>query len=148
MCVPLSFFFPPATLSGLWSDLQVWPGAGCVGGRWKGIVLFGPSRQDLLQSTARCSKANHHSPPPTVQQIAYHREVGREIVGLLFWLRTTRFTYSKTLKALVLNFRTALRSVTRMYSAHSGIGRERKLTLIITLTFTYITSVNTYKLWD
>ena len=28
----------------------------------------------------------------------------------------TRFTYSKTLKALVLNFRTALRSVTRMYS--------------------------------
>ena len=50
---------------------------------------------------------------------------------------TTRFTYSKTLKALVLNFRTALRSVTRMYSAHSGIdsgiGRKRKLTLIITL---------------
>ena len=28
----------------------------------------------------------------------------------------TRFTYSKTLKALVLNFRTVLRSVTRMYS--------------------------------
>ena len=44
-----------------------------------------------------------------------------------------------TLKALVLNqFRTALRSVTRMYSAHSGIdsgiGRKRKLILIITLT--------------
>ena len=50
----------------------------------------------------------------------------------------TRFTYSKRLKALVLNFRTELRSVTRMYSAHSGIdsriGRKRKLTLIITLT--------------
>ena len=50
---------------------------------------------------------------------------------------TIRFTYSKTLKALILNFRTALRSVTRMYSAHSGIdfgiGRERKLTLTLTL---------------
>ena len=77
--------------------------------------------------------------------------------------RFTRFTYSKPLKALVLNFRNALRSVTRMYSAHSGIdsgiGRKRKLTLIITLTlililtlaltltlilkFTYITSVIT-----
>ena len=43
---------------------------------------------------------------------------------------STRFTYSKTLKALVLNFRTALRSVTRMYSAHSGIdsgiGRKKE----------------------
>ena len=48
----------------------------------------------------------------------------------------TCITYSKTLKALVLNFRTALRSVTRMYSAHSGIGWKRKLTLIITLILT------------
>ena len=52
----------------------------------------------------------------------------------------TRFTYSKTLKALILNFRTALRSVTRMYSAHSGIdsgiGRERKLTITLILILT------------
>ena len=51
--------------------------------------------------------------------------------------KNTCFTYSKTLKALILNFTIALRSVTRMYSAHSGIdsgiGRKRKLTLIITL---------------
>ena len=48
----------------------------------------------------------------------------------------TRFTYSKTLKTSILNFRTEFRSVTRMYAAHSGIdsgiGRERKLTLTIT----------------
>ena len=58
----------------------------------------------------------------------------------------TRFTYSKTLKALILNFRTALRSVTRMYSAHSGIdsgiGRESISKKTYTV-FTYITSVNT-----
>ena len=49
----------------------------------------------------------------------------------------TRFTYSKTLKALVLNFRTAHRSATRMYSSESGndsgIGRKRKLTLTLIL---------------
>ena len=61
----------------------------------------------------------------------YLKKKKHDIVTLI-----TRFTYSKMLKALVLNFRTAHRSVTRMYSAHSGIGRKRKLTLIITLIFT------------
>ena len=46
----------------------------------------------------------------------------------------------RLIKALVLNFGNAFRSVIRMYSAHSGIdsriGRERKLTLIIILTLT------------
>ena len=58
----------------------------------------------------------------------------------------TRFTYSKTLKASILNFRTAFRSVTRMYAAHSGIdsgiGRESISKKTYTV-FTYITSVNT-----